>query len=82
MDRFSIAQAASALGMHEMTVQQLVLEGFIQSSKEGRRRWISKDELDKVIALRAQHGRNWMKSISPTPPLKRDVGSFTDPVTR
>lgn len=82
MDRFSIAQAASALGLHEMTVQQLVLEGFIASSKEGRRRWISKDELDKVIALRAQHGRNWMKSVKPAVVEKIRAGSFTDPVTR
>ncbi len=81
MEKFTIAHVAQALGMHAMTIQKLVLEGFIGSVKEGRRRLIPAEELNKVLAIRNEHGRDWLKAIKPNPPA-RQVGSPTAPLTR
>lgn len=81
MEKFTIAQVAQALGMHAMTIQKLILEGYIRSVKEGRRRLVTAEELNKVLAIRNEHGRDWLKSIQPSPPA-RQVGSPTAPLTR
>jgi excisionase family DNA binding protein len=53
---YSIAEAARYLSLSPAQVYRLVVGGKIKSLREGRRRLIDRDELDRWIAVRANRG--------------------------
>lgn len=53
---FSTAEAAQYLALSGAQVYRLAVSGKIRSLREGRRRLIDRDELDRWIAIRANPG--------------------------
>ena len=81
--QYTIVQVAEALGLHRMTVTQLILDGYIASTKNDRgHRIVSHEELEKVKALRTEHKRKWMNYVTPVKPETSRVNTPQNPLTR
>jgi excisionase family DNA binding protein len=53
---YSTTEAARYLSLSSAQVYRLTVSGKIKSLREGRRRLIDRDELDRWIAIRANRG--------------------------
>ena len=58
-EKLTATQAAELLGYHTKHLHRLLRSGDVRGERFGPVWAVDRDEVEKVLALRAQHGRFW-----------------------